>query len=122
MSPPTAPAPNLPKRPLPQGKVTLPAKLGAVTFDHQKHADVMAIACTKCHHASRPEKPLAAQHQGCRDCHTSPATPPLKTSLQAAFHDPKAKAGMCIECHREAAAKGKKPPVGCLQCHKKEGK
>ena len=120
MSPPTAPAPNLPKRPLPQGKVTLPAKLGAVTFDHQKHAEAMAIPCAKCHHASRPEKPLAAQQQGCRDCHTSPATPPLKTSLQAAFHDPKATAGTCIECHREAVAKGKKSPVGCPQCHKRQ--
>jgi hypothetical protein len=115
-----APAAKLPTRPRPQGKVTLPARLGAVTFDHPKHADAMAIPCTKCHHASRPEKPLAAQQQACRECHTSPATAPMKVGLQAAFHDPKAAAGTCIDCHKEAVAKGKHPPVGCPQCHKRQ--
>jgi hypothetical protein len=115
-------AAKLPTRPRPKGKVTLAAKLGAVTFDHQKHADTMGVPCTRCHHASRPEKPLAAEQQGCRDCHTSPATPPVKTTRQAAFHDPKATAGTCIECHREAVAKGKPAPVKCVDCHKGERK
>ena len=115
-----APTAKLPARPRPKGKVALPAKLGTVTFDHQKHAEAMAIPCAHCHHPSRPEKPLAAEQQACRECHTSPATPPLKTSLQAAFHDPKASAGTCLGCHREAVAQGKHPPVGCPQCHKRQ--
>ncbi len=116
---PAPPAAKLPSRPRPKGKVTLPAKLGTVTFDHPRHADAMGIACTTCHHPGRPEKTLAAEQQACRECHTSPASPPMKTNLQAAFHDPKAAAGTCITCHREAAAKGKQAPVRCMDCHKK---
>jgi hypothetical protein len=97
----------------------LPAKLGAVTFDHEKHAGAMKIACAACHHASRPEKPLQAQQQACRECHTSPAAPPMKTSLQAAFHDAKAASGTCLTCHQQSVAKGKAAPVKCLECHKK---
>lgn len=116
---PQSSSPPLPKRPQPKAKITLPAKLGAVTLDHKKHAEVMAIPCARCHHASRPEKPLVAEQQACRECHTTPATAPLKTNLQAAFHDPKAAAGTCLDCHREALAKGKPAPVKCMECHKK---
>jgi nitrate/TMAO reductase-like tetraheme cytochrome c subunit len=41
----------------------------------------------------------------------------MKTSLQAAFHDPKAAAGTCIDCHKQ---KGGPAPVKCLECHKKK--
>ncbi|HSD65258.1 MAG TPA: cytochrome c3 family protein, partial [Vicinamibacteria bacterium] len=74
--------------------------------------------CATCHHASRPPKPSAAEQQACRECHTSPASPPMKTSLQAAFHDPKAGSGTCIDCHARSVAKG--APVKCLGCHKKK--
>ena len=114
-----APAATLPKRPRPKGKVALPAKLGTVTFDHPKHAEAMAIPCAHCHHPSRPEKILAAEQQACRECHTSPPSPPMKTSLQAAFHDPRAAAGTCLTCHRETVARGKQAPVKCMDCHKK---
>ena len=110
-------APALPAAQPPKGKITLPAKLGAVTFDHENHAAKMAIPCATCHHPSRPEKPLAAEYQACRGCHTRPAASPMKTGLQAAFHDPRGAAGTCIDCHKQ---KGGKAPVKCLECHKKK--
>lgn len=115
-----SPAPAASARPpakRPKGKVTLPAKLGAVTFDHEAHAGTLKIACTTCHHPTRPEKPLVAKEQACRECHTMPAVKPMKTSLQAAFHDPMAGKGTCIDCHKK---KGGKAPVKCAECHKKK--
>lgn len=44
----------------------------------------------------------------------------MKTKLQAAFHNPTATAGLCIDCHKAEDAKGKKAPVKCADCHKKE--
>jgi hypothetical protein len=44
----------------------------------------------------------------------------MKTGIPAAFHDGKAAAGVCIDCHRQAAAKGKAAPVKCLDCHRKK--
>lgn len=107
----------------PKGEITLPAKLGDVTFDHEDHAGKRRIACTTCHHPSRPQKPLASENQACRDCHTMPAAPPMKTSLQAAFHDPKGGGGTCIDCHKKHAASTKdgSAPVKCLDCHKRKG-
>ena len=112
-SPPALPRPAAQR---PKGKVTLPAKLGAVTFDHENHAGKQGIACTTCHHSNRPQKPLASETQACRDCHTMPAAPPMKTSLQAAFHDPRGATGTCIDCHKQ---KGGSAPVKCLECHKR---
>ncbi len=100
----------------PQGRITLPAKLGAVTFDHESHAGKRDIACTACHHPSRPQKPLTSENQACRGCHTMPAAAPMTTSLQAAFHDPRGAGGTCIDCHKQ---KGGSAPVKCLGCHKK---
>ncbi len=118
-APPQAPPPPIAvtSAPRPQGKVTLPAKLGVVTFDHEKHAGKLSIACTTCHHPSRAQKPLASERQACRGCHTMPAAPPMKTSLQGAFHDPKGATGTCIDCHKQ---KGGLAPVKCLECHRKE--
>jgi len=93
---------------------------GGVKFEHKLHAKDRAIKCETCHHASKPEKPMKAAQQKCQDCHTKVATPPMKTKTQAAFHDPMAKKGICIGCHQEAVAKGKKAPVKCADCHKKE--
>jgi Class III cytochrome C family len=114
------PAPARPAAQRPKGKVTLPAKLGAVTFDHEDHAGKRKIACTTCHHASKPQKPQVSENQRCRDCHTMPAAPPMKTSLQAAFHDSKGGTGTCIDCHKKSVASGTPAPVKCLECHKKK--
>ncbi len=89
---------------------------GDVTFDHSKHA---GVKCDVCHHASKPEKPAKAAEQKCTDCHTKVAAAPMKTKLQAAFHNPTAQSGVCIDCHKKEAAAGKKTPAKCADCHKK---
>ena len=97
------------------------APIGGVKFDHKLHAkDRAAGKCETCHHASKAEKPSKVAHQKCTDCHTKVATAPMKTKTQAAFHDPMAKAGVCITCHTAENAKGKKAPTKCMDCHKKE--
>jgi hypothetical protein len=103
----------------PQGPILLKgAPMGAVKFDHTAHVKV-AGKCDVCHHASKPEKPLKSPQQACADCHTKPPTPPVTTSLQAAFHNPTATAGLCIDCHKRQNASGKATPVKCAECHQK---
>ncbi len=93
------------------------APMGGVKFDHKMHA---AVKCETCHHAAKPEKAPKGPQEACTDCHTKVATAPMKTKLQAAFHNPTAKGGLCIDCHTMEAAKGKKAPTKCVDCHKKE--
>jgi hypothetical protein len=112
----TAAAPAKKAAQRPKGKVTLPAKPGAVTFDHEAHATTHKVACATCHHASKPAMPLKSEQQACRECHTTPAKAPMKTTLQAAFHDPMAKKGLCVDCHKQKAGKA---PLKCAECHKK---
>jgi hypothetical protein len=104
----------------PKDVVLLKASLGTVHFQHKIHSETRKIACEACHHANRPEKPGTAPQEACSTCHTLTAQPPMKTKLQAAFHNPTASAGTCIDCHRAQNAKGKAAPVKCLECHKKE--
>jgi len=96
--------------------------MGGVKFDHAKHSKMEGVKCERCHHASKPEKPAKAAHENCTDCHEKTATAPMKTKLQAAFHDPMATKGTCIDCHVEQAKAGKKTPAPkvCTGCHKKE--
>jgi len=115
------PAPA-PAKAIAKDVVILKAALGGVRFEHKLHAEARKIACETCHHPSRAEKPNAAPQQACAACHTSTATAPMKTKLQAAFHNPAATAGTCIDCHKAEVAKGKPAPVKCLDCHKKENK
>ncbi|MGE5056161.1 MAG: cytochrome c3 family protein [Acidobacteriota bacterium] len=100
--------------------VLLKASLGAVRFEHKKHSEDRNIACLTCHHASRPEHAANAPQEACGTCHTPTAMSPMKTKLQAVFHNPTATAGTCIDCHKAENAKGKTAPVKCLECHKKE--
>ena len=93
--------------------------MGAVKFPHAAHLKV-AGKCEVCHHASNSAKPLKLPQQACTDCHTKPPTPPVTTGLQAAFHNPKATAGLCITCHNTENSHGKAAPVKCADCHKKE--
>ena len=96
--------------------------LGGVWFEHKLHIARAGNNCATCHHPSRPEKPASAPQQACSDCHTSAAAAPMKTKRQAAFHNPTAQSGTCIDCHRAESAKAKKPPLNCMDCHKKENK
>jgi hypothetical protein len=102
----------------PQSIMTMKSSLGVVKFDHTAHVEV-AGRCEVCHHPSKPEKPLKSAHEACTDCHTTPATPPATTKTQAAFHNPTATAGLCIDCHKRQNASGKAAPVKCADCHKK---
>ena len=94
------------------------APMGGVKFDHKAH-EGRGVKCETCHHASKPEKALASAHQKCQECHTTTATAPMKTKAQAAFHNPAATAGICIDCHKAEDAKGKKAPMKCMECHQK---
>jgi len=94
--------------------------LGGVRFDHKAHAKDRHIKCDTCHHASKPEKPMKAAQEKCQDCHTRVAVAPMKTKAQAAFHDPMARKGICVDCHEKSIAAGKKSPSKCADCHKKE--
>jgi hypothetical protein len=122
--PPTPIAGQIPEsqnvNPVQKDVVLLKASLGTVRFEHKKHSQDWKIPCETCHHASRPEHPGTASQEACGTCHTSTATPPMKTKLQAAFHNPTGTAGTCINCHKAENAKGKAAPVKCLGCHKKE--
>jgi len=94
--------------------------MGAVRFSHAAHARLGGGGCDLCHHPSKPEKPLKSRYQKCQDCHAKVAAAPMKTKAQAAFHDPVAKKGTCIDCHVKENAAGKKAPVTCLDCHRKD--
>jgi len=93
--------------------------LGAVKFEHKLHS-TRTTKCETCHHPSRREKPATALQQACSTCHTKVAISPMKTKLQAVFHNPTAATGTCINCHKAENAKGNVAPVKCLGCHKKE--
>jgi hypothetical protein len=104
----------------PDTAVLTGAPLGNVTLSHAAHTKEYGAKCENCHHASKPEKAMKGAQEKCTDCHTKAAVAPMKTKLQAAFHDPMAKKGTCVDCHQEAIAKGnKKAPSKCADCHKK---
>jgi hypothetical protein len=93
---------------------------GPVKFEHKLHAETRTgNKCETCHHPSKSQKPASEPQQACRDCHVKPAVAPMKTITQAAFHNPLAKAGTCIDCHLKENAAGKKAPTKCVECHKK---
>ncbi len=94
--------------------------MGGVKFDHAAHAKAAADKCDTCHHPSRPEMPLKYENQKCQDCHTRTVKLPMKTTSKLAFHDAPAKKGTCIDCHMKEQGSGKKLPLKCAECHKKE--
>jgi hypothetical protein len=94
------------------------APMGGVKLNHAVHSK--ATKCQTCHHPSKPEKAMKGEYQKCQDCHTKAVAAPMKTNAQRAFHDATAKKGTCIDCHVTENAKGKKAPMKCNECHKKE--
>jgi class III cytochrome C family protein len=108
------------KQLLPKDVVILKGSpMGGVKFEHKLHVERAANKCETCHHVSKPEKAATAPQQACSTCHTSVAAAPMKTKLQAAFHNPTATAGTCLDCHKTQNAAGKAAPTKCLDCHKK---
>ena len=77
----------------PTAPITLPAKPGAVTFDHSKHAAAQGLKCTTCH---ATEAGGAIEGFG-------------KTANKDKAH------AACHECHKKEA----KGPQKCADCHKK---
>lgn len=111
---PPAPATAKPKATPPSKPIVLKgAPMGGVKFEHAKHP----VSCDNCHHPSREPKPGTAPQAACTSCHTSPPPAGMKTGKQAAFHNPTAAAGTCIDCHKKS---GGNAPTKCMQCHKKE--
>jgi nitrate/TMAO reductase-like tetraheme cytochrome c subunit len=111
------------KKAVPRDVVVLTGSpMGGVRLEHKLHAARTSNTCATCHHASKPEKALSAPQQACSDCHAKVAAAPMKTRYQAAFHNPTAQAGTCIDCHKTENAKGKKAPLKCVDCHKKENR
>jgi sRNA-binding protein len=111
--------------PTPPTKVVLKGNpMGGVTFDHTAHVKAAGgdTKCDTCHHASKPEKAAKAKQEKCQTCHEKTATAPMKTNAKAAFHDPMAKKGTCVDCHVKEAAAGKKVPGSkCNECHNVKG-
>jgi hypothetical protein len=85
-------------------------RLGTVTFDHRRHADLSFTECSTCHHtweAGETIKPCHACHE-----HKGVDSPVAKT----AFHT------RCIGCHEYTTGQG--DPAGpvkkeCKLCHVK---
>lgn len=105
---------------VPDSVILKGAPLGGVKLDHAAHAKTHKVACTTCHHPAMKEKPPKSPHQKCSDCHTKVAAAPMKTNYRSAFHDATAKTGLCVTCHVKQNSAGKKAPVKCNECHKKE--
>lgn len=104
----------------PETVVLKGAPMGGVKFQHKLHDQRVKDKCEVCHHVSKPEKPNKGPQQACSECHTKPVQAGMKTGRQASFHDPTARTGVCVGCHKQENASGKKAPVRCVECHKKE--
>jgi hypothetical protein len=97
--------------------------MGGVKLEHKLHSTEYGGGdCETCHHESKPEKPLTHPQQKCSDCHTRTPEAPMTTKVQAAFHNPVAKEGICIDCHLEQNEAGMAAPTTCTGCHKRENK
>ena len=127
-TPKTAPTQSVPPKPAAPASKSAPvddvvilkgAPIGGVRLEHKLHAERAGNDCTVCHHPSKPQKPAKELNQACSDCHTKAAAAPMKTRYQAAFHNPTAQSGTCVDCHKAENAKGKKAPLKCQECHKK---
>ena len=83
------------------------AKMAPVSFSHETH-EKAKIDCAKCHHKGDAKDPKA-----CTTCHKVKEVKDKAPVAKDAFHK------LCQDCHKEVAAKGKKAPTKCNECHKK---
>lgn len=88
---------------------------GGVTFNHVEHE--AKTGCLACHHESRPEMPTTKEHAGCTSCHTETVEPPMVTNARDAFHDRRAREGLCVTCHLSKKEEGFATPARCSDCH-----
>lgn len=78
---------------------------GGVKFEHKSHVGEHNAQCETCHHTLKDGAPGGATQQACSTCHTKNPMAPVKTGLQAAFHNIGATKGVCIDCHKTENAK-----------------
>jgi c(7)-type cytochrome triheme protein len=81
------------------------AGFGAVKFMHKTHVGEHNLKCEVCHHRPTGWGLQDAHEQVCSKCHSRDPQLPVKTTLQGAFHNPNATAGLCIDCHKSENAK-----------------
>jgi hypothetical protein len=87
-------------------------KLGVVTFNHQKHADLSFTECITCHHTFQGEPGETVKP--CHECHDKDSAD--APAAKKAFHT------RCIGCHEYTASQGDTAgPVKkkCKLCHVK---
>lgn len=89
---------------------------GGVKFAHAQHE--AQTECVVCHHVTRPEMPNTAEYATCKSCHTETVEPPMVTNARDAFHDRRAREGLCVTCHISRAEEGASTPARCSDCHK----
>lgn len=99
-----------PAIPADKALIRFDTKLGVVTFDHQRHADLSFTECSTCHHTWKEGEAIKPCH-ACHE-HKEGESPAAKT----AFHT------RCIGCHEYTIGQG--DPAGpvkkmCKLCHVK---
>ncbi len=47
-------------------------------------------------------------------------SPGMKAGLPGTFHNLTARTGNCINCHKQQNVAGKKAPLECMECNKRE--
>ena len=84
------------------------AKLGKVTFTHNKHTEGYKIECKACHHEMKEgETP-----KPCKACH---GVDEKALGAKDAFHQ------QCKDCHKQSnTEKGTSAPDKCGGCHVKK--
>ena len=80
-------------------EIKLSAKMGDITFPHEKHQGIEAD-CTVCHHNG-------VEEPNCHSCHGAKDDAP---DAKKVFHQ------LCKDCHKEA---GGNAPTKCKGCHVK---
>ena len=78
---------------------------GSVRFMHKTHVGEHGVKCEACHHPPKGPGTEKTTEQMCSSCHTRQPLPPVKTTLQSAFHNQNGTAGVCIDCHKAENAK-----------------
>ena len=97
--------------PADQDVISFETKLGVVTFQHKKHAELSQTECSTCHHKLQPEDTSV---KACHACHGADVADAPK--VKTAFHT------TCIGCHEYTVKQGEEAgPLKkkCKLCHVK---
>jgi len=78
-------------------EIKMPASMGAITFNHEKHQGLVSD-CATCHHTGMDVP-------NCKSCHGVKSDAP---KAKKAFHK------LCKDCHKKQSG-----PTKCKACHVK---